>query len=1619
MSVQQNENVTVSSLWGTGSDVGAINELADGVPSESQKNHVTAGLINFSDADISRSHSITVVSPVLPSGSFTSFVMDTATDDGEGLVLWQYSVNDGAIDHLAEGESVTETFTLLLVDDLGGETSKEVTVTITGKNDGPEIVVASPGAVITELENGEAGEDTVNHAASGTVEFSDSDLSDSHSISVTPPSGPRGALTATLSASATGVVEWNYVVSDGALDDLAEGQIIVESFILNIDDGHGGIVSTTVNVTLTGTNDAPVIIGQTEAMFDEDQQTAVINLLSNASDADGDVLSIQSATVTVGDGRQLAYSLDQVTGELVFDPAQFNDLAEGESVTIDIDYAVSDGGASVGASAVVVVEGRNDAPSAVADVMIVTEDVTTAPVTGNVLANDGDVDGDALQVVSVAGGGSEVGQTVSGIYGAIVINADGSYSYQLDNSREAVQGLAAGQAEIDSFTYEISDGNGGTAQSTINITVNGTNDAPVVLGGFISMGEAGTIDYLLHGTDVDGDVLNFELINGPTNGSVIVNADGTASVTVNGGYVGEDSFTYRVTDTQGVSREGTVALAIGNVFDGALKVNYADANNDGNLDALLSDGTGRVWTRLGDGGGGFGVAQYVGYGTESDVLGQDLDVHYADVNGDGNVDAIFNSAIGVLWSRSGNGDDSGSFEAGQSYDFGSILGQFSEDLSVSYHDINQDGYADALISSSGGNLWTRLGNQAGGFEDLQALGIGNSSVLTNVSPTYVGWKHAYSPESVSGAVSLTVVATETTTSRKVGFTSSPRAAMSEYTIDYGIYLHQSQSRFTVFTKSTPGVGYPVNGPSGTYQPGDVFGVERRDDGAIAFTKNGEVIYVKALNSPLDMPLYVQGGILHPNGTIGEVNVTVNGETNVVDDWITQKEINTGMIDEGITTKYADVNGDGNVDALMSASDGRIWTRLGDGAGDFGALQEAGDGLVLPDAEIGADVSVSYHDLNGDGYVDALLSDENGRLKVRLGDSAGSFGDIEPLRGPLTKTSGMNGWDAVAHSFESFVGNGRLILTTPYEGAHRVIGLSNEPGAGAVTYAFHIWSNGLLGVAENGEELGQFGSLGVADELSIVKDENGVVSYIQNGEVLYTSSVISPPTEALFAETVIHTPGGTTGNVSIGADGDDVTQVGWIPTTSNVDIASYGEGIETNYADLNGDGIVDAILNDADGRLWTHLGNSNGGFDPINALGTGLQTRLSKMFDRTASGATFVRWSVGAHAFEQLEGAGSLSVVATETDKGRLIGFSTEVSEQEFLSYSYAVYLRPDGVVTVYEDGEQYLFGSYHSGEVFGIERRDDGSVVYTRDGMEFYTSTTLSDLAVPLFVESSFAELGGTIGDVFLNSDNYSDQPVSWIETDELNINADITWAIDPDLDVNTLDEGFSLDFYDANGDGNIDALISDSEGRIWTRFGDGQGGFGAVDYSRTITGGTGDDVLEGNKARDTLIGGNGNDVIAGNENDDNLSGGAGNDTLSGGVGNDVLTGGSGADTFMFGLGDSIDQINDADNSDQISLGTGLEEEDVWLFQQDDDLVIQMLGSQDRLTVADWFSGGGTNHVDQIELDSGAYLDGGNVQALVDAMSVFGVDAISMGSISHNSDYDNVQVVIAANWQSS
>lgn len=86
-------------------------------------------------------------------------------------------------------------------------------------------------------------------------------------------------------------------------------------------------------------------------------------------------------------------------------------------------------------------------------------------VSGNVLANDHDPDGDPLVVSAVAGGA--LGQTLTGTYGSLLLNADGSYAYAASKNAPAPQhGLAQ-----DRFTYTISDGEGGTDQATLTIAI--------------------------------------------------------------------------------------------------------------------------------------------------------------------------------------------------------------------------------------------------------------------------------------------------------------------------------------------------------------------------------------------------------------------------------------------------------------------------------------------------------------------------------------------------------------------------------------------------------------------------------------------------------------------------------------------------------------------------------------------------------------------------------------------------------------------------------------------------------------------------------------------------------------------------------------------------------------------------------------------------------------------------------------------------------------------------------------------------------------------------------------------------------------------------------------------
>src|SRR5947199_112726 len=102
--------------------------------------------------------------------------------------------------------------------------------------------------------------------------------------------------------------------------------------------------------------------------------------------------------------------------------------------------------------------------------------------TGNVLTNDTDVDtGDTKAVSAVNGSAANVGTAVTGTYGSVTINGDGTWSYALDNSDPDTNALAQGAAATDVFTYTVTDANGATSSTTLTINITGTNDAPIAV----------------------------------------------------------------------------------------------------------------------------------------------------------------------------------------------------------------------------------------------------------------------------------------------------------------------------------------------------------------------------------------------------------------------------------------------------------------------------------------------------------------------------------------------------------------------------------------------------------------------------------------------------------------------------------------------------------------------------------------------------------------------------------------------------------------------------------------------------------------------------------------------------------------------------------------------------------------------------------------------------------------------------------------------------------------------------------------------------------------------------------------------------------------------------------
>ncbi|MCW8200908.1 RTX toxin, partial [Verminephrobacter aporrectodeae subsp. tuberculatae] len=165
--------------------------------------------------------------------------------------------------------------------------------------------------------------------------------------------------------------------------------------------------------------------------------------------------------------------------------------------------------------------------------------------------------------------------------------------------------------------------------------------------------------------------------------------------------------------------------------------------------------------------------------------------------------------------------------------------------------------------------------------------------------------------------------------------------------------------------------------------------------------------------------------------------------------------------------------------------------------------------------------------------------------------------------------------------------------------------------------------------------------------------------------------------------------------------------------------------------------------------------------------------------------------------------------------------------------------------------------------------------------------------------------------------------------------------------------------------------------------------GTAAADY---IVGTTADDSISGQAGADTIYGRDGNDTLNGGADSDTLSGGNGADTLDGGAGNDTLDGGAGNDTYVFGRGSGVDNITDYDstagNTDCLSIGAGVNTNQLWLRRVDADLEVSIIGTSDKSLINNWYVGN-AYHIERFQTADGKVLLDSQVNALVSAMAAF------------------------------
>jgi VCBS repeat-containing protein len=315
-------------------------------------------------------------------------------------------------------------------------------------------------------------EDAANLIITGNVLANDTDPDAGTVLNVAQPGTVNGKY-GTLVIGADGTYEYTLNNASAVVQALKQGETGTDVFSYGVTDGSAN-ATTTLTITVTGSNDAPIVSATVTGNATEDGAAVALDALAHASDVDsGAVLSV----VNVPPSLPAGVTYDAATHTFSLDPsnAAYQALNNGQSQVVTVDYGISDGTATTTASVSWTIAGVTDVPTNRAPVVsgpvsgTATED--GAAVALDALANASDPDANTtLTVVNVP----------ATLPAGVTYNA-ATHSFTLDPSNAAYQSLAQAQTTTVSVAYDVSDGSA-TTKATASWTVTGANDAPVVSG---------------------------------------------------------------------------------------------------------------------------------------------------------------------------------------------------------------------------------------------------------------------------------------------------------------------------------------------------------------------------------------------------------------------------------------------------------------------------------------------------------------------------------------------------------------------------------------------------------------------------------------------------------------------------------------------------------------------------------------------------------------------------------------------------------------------------------------------------------------------------------------------------------------------------------------------------------------------------------------------------------------------------------------------------------------------------------------------------------------------------------------------------------------------------------